>query len=89
MTVLPFLRRDIPVKEEEEENKKSRSVELPIGLWDMVEKDAKRCRRSVTKQIEAILALYYRIESSVNIDEEVLTSTHDAESHKPRLKKTA
>lgn len=90
--VLAFLPKGvIPVeKEQEEQNEesKSRSVVLPTRLWDITEKDARRCRRSVTKHIEAILAVYYGIESSVNIDEEAL-KTSSQTSQAPRLKKTA
>jgi hypothetical protein len=89
MTVLPFLKKDNPVQiEDRNEEPKPRSIILPMYLWDIVEKDAKRCRRSMNKQIEAILVLYYGVESSVNIDEEALKSEERSTS-KPRLKKTA
>lgn len=89
MTVLPFPKRDNPVQiEDRNEEPKPRSIILPMYLWDIVEKDAKRCRRSMNKQIEAILVLYYGVESSVNIDEEALKS-EERSTAKPRLKKTA
>jgi len=75
--------------EERNEDPKPRSIILPVYLWDIVEKDAKRCRRSMNKHIEAILAVYYGVESSVNLDEEILSAPQDAAHHKPRLKKTA
>jgi hypothetical protein len=90
MTVLPFLRRDIPVQtQERNEDPKTRSIILPTFLWEIIDKDAKRCKRSMTKHVEAILSLYYGVESSVNIDEETLTSAASAASHKPKIKKTA
>ena len=71
------------------EDAKGRSVVLPISLWKKIEKDAERCRRSVTKHLEAILSLYYGLEASVNIDEEALTRTREAISHKQQSKKVA
>ena len=89
--VLSFLPKGaIPVdKEERNEEPKPRSIILPVYLWDLIEKDAKRCRRSINKQIEAVFAIFYGVESSVNIDEEALTSAEDTAHHKSRLKKTA
>lgn len=89
--VLAFLRKgETPVKSEDRnEEPKPRSIILPMYLWDIVDKDAKRCRRSINKHIEAILVVYYGVESSVNLDEEALASTSDATLHKPRLKKPA
>jgi hypothetical protein len=94
MTVLSFLPKGaIPTMDKEQEDRneepRTRSIILPVYLWEKIDKDAKRCKRSMTKHVEAILSLYYGAESSVNIDEEILTSAHDVESHKPRLKKTA
>jgi hypothetical protein len=92
MTVLPFLKRDIPVTKEQQqrnEEPKKRSIILPAYLWTMVEVDAHRCRRSINKHIEAIFAVYYGIESSVNINEESLAPTGGEVEGMPRLKKTA
>jgi len=93
MNVLPFLLKGVIAVDKEHaglnEETKSRSVVLPERLWKKIEKDAERCRRSVTKHLEAILSLYYGFESSVNIDEEALTTAREAASHKPQMKKTA
>ncbi len=90
--VLAFLPKGaIPVTTEQtdpDEETKGRSVVLPISLWSKIEQDAERCRRSVTKHLEAILSLYYGLEASVNIDEETLIEARGA-PHKQRLKKTA
>lgn len=85
--VLPFLRQrgDI-MKESRNEELKPRSVVLPAYIWETLEEDAKRCRRSVTKQIEALLVRYYKLEAGIELDEEALDSTFHAVSHK-RLKK--
>jgi hypothetical protein len=89
MTVLPFSRGHKPVKvEDRNEDPKPRSIILPVYLWDLVERDAKRCRRSMNKHIEALLVLYYGVESSVNINEEALKS-EDRAVPKTGLKKTA
>lgn len=80
----------IPVdKEEQNAEPKTRSIILPVYFWDLIEGDAKRCRRSINKQIEAVFAVYYGVESSVNIDEEGLALTSATKKHKPPLKKTA
>jgi len=42
---------------------KQKLLEIPPRLHDVIAKDAERCRRSVNKQIEAILVAYYRIDS--------------------------
>lgn len=89
MTVLPFLLRGNPVKNEERnEEPKTRSVILPAYLWAIVDSDAKRCRRSATKQIEAILVKVYKLESNIELDEEALDEASKI-VHQPRLKKTA
>lgn len=73
-TVLPFLRKgdDMNIDTRNEEPKKA-SIILPQYLWDIVEKDAKRCRRSVTKQIEAILVRVYNVEANVDLNEQAIT----------------
>jgi len=92
MIVLSFVPKGaIPTMDKEQEQRneepKPRSIILPMYVWDMVEKDAKRCRRSINKQIEAILVVFYGIESSVNIDEDTLIS--ESNTRNPKLKKTA
>lgn len=88
--VLPFLHKGVTFVKSEDRNEepKPRSIILPMYLWDIVDKDAKRCRRSINKHIEAILVVYYGIESSVNLDEEALKASSQT-SHASRLKKTA
>lgn len=89
--VLPFLLKGaIPVNKEQQLNEepKPRSIILPVWLWEKIEKDAKRCRRSMNKQIEAVFAVFYGVESSVNIDEEGLRASSQA-PQSAHLKKTA
>lgn len=38
-------------------------IKLPSNLWRYLEVDSNRCRRSVTKQIEAILVTYFQVEN--------------------------
>ena len=44
------------------EAEKTRSIRLPEKVWDALDKDAARCRRSSQKQIEAILVNFYQME---------------------------
>lgn len=64
------------------EEPKTRSIILPQYLWDILDKDAKRCRRSATKQVEAILARYYNVEASVDLDERSIAEAVNAVSDK-------
>lgn len=92
-SVLAFLPKGaIPVATEQidqSEDMKSRSVVLPACLWKEIEKEAERCRRSVTKHLDAILSVYYGFETSVNIDEEALTRAREAVSHEQQSKRVA
>lgn len=42
-------------------NEKVRSIRLPEYLWDALDADAARCRRSSQKQIEALLVTLYGV----------------------------
>lgn len=42
---------------------KGRVFNFPNELWEKIDQDAKRCRRSSTKQVEAILLSHYKIEN--------------------------
>lgn len=44
------------------EDRKDKLVNLPNDVWDALDKEARRCRRSVTKQIEAIIVSYLRMD---------------------------
>lgn len=46
---------------------------LPDEIWEALSRDAIRCKRSVTKQIEAILASYFDVE---NIEVNVIAVKH-------------
>jgi len=91
MTVLSFTQvgRDNPVKtENQDDTPKTRSVVFPAWLWDAIDKDAKRCRRSTTKHLEALLVVAYGFEANVDFDEETLALARYAVSQ-GRIKKTA
>lgn len=46
-----------------------RSIRFPQWLWDEIDRDSQRCRRSSVKQMEVVLTAYYRgDESSLDID---------------------
>lgn len=48
-----------------------RTFYFPKSLWIKLDDDAKRCRRSSVKQLEAILLTHYRMED-VELDKESL-----------------
>lgn len=53
----------------------TRSIRLPNYIWEALDKDAQRCRRSPVRQLEAILVRYYELESNIEVDEEALNKT--------------
>lgn len=53
------------------EAEKTRSIRLPEKVWDALDEDAARCRRSSQKQIEALLVSFYEM-SDVEINKESL-----------------
>lgn len=87
--VLPFVRKGNPVNtENRNEEPITKSVILPSYLWDIVIADAKRCRRSLPKHLEAILIRVYKLESNIEINEEGLEAASKV-VQQPNLKKTA
>jgi hypothetical protein len=48
-----------------------RTFYFPKSLWTKLDDDAKRCRRSSVKQLEAILLTYYRVED-IELDKQSL-----------------
>ena len=44
-----------------------RSIRFPESLWIAIDSDAKRCKRSSVKQLEALVARYYELQN-VEID---------------------
>lgn len=40
----------------------ARSIRFPKSLWDAIDEDARRCKRSAVKQMESVLAAYYELE---------------------------
>lgn len=88
--VLAFLRpkgdfmreREENAEENRNEEQLKRSIVLPAWLWQEVEKDARRCRRSITKQIEAILSVYYDPQENIELDSQAISHTYNAVSQK-------
>lgn len=39
-----------------------RSIRFPKKVWDAIDADAQRCKRSSVKQMEAVLTAYYKLE---------------------------
>src|SRR5262249_15486539 len=59
---------------EEKDNEKGRSVRFHPAIWDALDLDAKRCRRSAVKQLEAILIAYYEL-GDVELDSAQMEET--------------
>ena len=53
----------------------SRSVRMPARVWRALDADAEACRRSATKQLEAILTVYYRLDDVEMADVDVVRET--------------
>jgi hypothetical protein len=49
----------------------ARSIRFSKRLWDTIDNDAKRCKRSSSKQMEAILEAYYDL-SNVDLNRDRL-----------------
>lgn len=62
---------------------KNRLIKLPDLLWETLDNDAHRCRRSTTKQIEAILISYYELDE-VGLDVEKVTTIRKVISPKAK-----
>jgi hypothetical protein len=46
----------------EDDNRESRLIRMPPEVWVALDQDAARCRRSSTRQLEAVLVAYYGLE---------------------------
>ncbi len=62
---------------------KNRLIKLPDLLWQTLDNDAHRCRRSTTKQIEAILISYYELDE-VGLDVKQVASIRKVISPKAK-----
>lgn len=58
------------------DDEKPRSIRFPQSLWDAIDRDAERCKRSAVKQMEAVLTEYYRL-ASVAIPTSVMDEMRD------------
>lgn len=54
----------IPFQNNMPDKESPRSIRFPVKLWKLIDEDAKRCKRSAVKQMEAILSLYYDLSDS-------------------------
>lgn len=86
------------------DDEKPRSIRFPQALWDAIDRDAMRCKRSAVKQMEAVLSEYYRIanvelsrDALSKMDAPYLTETEHRETlvanepaipHSPRKKRS-
>lgn len=58
---------------------KPRSIRFPHNLWDAIDEDAKKSKRSAVKQMEAVLSMYYDIENN-EIDKDRLLQMRNSQS---------
>ena len=50
-------------------DERPRSIRFPQWLWDEIDRDALRCKRSAVKQMEAIFSAYFRGDTTgLNLD---------------------
>lgn len=56
-----------------------RSIRFPKSLWEALDNDAKRCKRSSVKQLEALLTVYYEL-GNVEINEEKMIRSKQKQS---------
>lgn len=47
---------------DEAESEVPRSIRLPQKVWEVLDADAKRCKRSTVKQLEALLTKWYGVD---------------------------
>ncbi len=59
-----------------DETERGRTIRIAQWLWDSLDRDAERCRRSSVKQLEAILAAYFG-EDGAEIDHSRLQDLAD------------
>ena len=46
-----------------------RSIRFPQALWDAIDEDADRCKRSSVRQMEVVLSIFYGFDNSaIDID---------------------
>ncbi len=55
------------------ENERGRNIRFPQEIWDAVDADARRCKRSAVKHLEALLTVYYDL-GNVEMDNSRLNS---------------
>lgn len=64
-----------------------RSIRFSRSLWEALDKDARRCRRSAQKQLEALLIVYYELEE-IEIDKGAIARTKERVSEESSISET-
>jgi len=70
-----------------DEKEKTRSIRLPESLWEAIDEDAKRCKRSALKQMEAVLSLYYNLGEPPELDAARIKAVSEVEDD-PKIRRT-
>jgi 23S rRNA maturation-related 3'-5' exoribonuclease YhaM len=60
-----------------------RSIRFPKKVWDAIDADAQRCKRSSVKQMEAVLTAYYQLED-VELNQQSLEMLGELMPHSRR-----
>ena len=59
------------------DEERGRNIRFPQSLWDAIDEDAKRHKRSGVKQMETVLSIYYGLEDN-EIDRQRLAQMRDS-----------
>ncbi len=70
-------------KVNEKSGMKEKLISLPNDLMESLDADAKRCKRSVVKQIEAILSSYFEVEN-IEVNQAGINNAQEKNHFLPR-----
>ncbi len=66
------------------DNQIQRTVRLPKNLWEILDEDAKQCRRSSVRQLEVILLAYYGLLENFEVNVQAAKTAHGMHHHLER-----
>lgn len=77
--ILRFERQGVTLNREDL-RETQRSIRFPKYVWDALDNDAKRCRRSPVRQLESILIKYLELPEDIEISPAGIRRAQDATS---------
>lgn len=77
-----------PIMKKSTEEEKGRTIRLPEQLWELLDEDARRCKRSASKQLEAMLEAFYNI-ADVNIEPRATDQMASVSAIQPKKQRRA